>query len=277
MVSMVCNPARLRHTAPGPRARVQPFKPRRTPKNPFVRDMKNTAPTLPRTMLVSRLWLALGLAAACSLSMAQTAPAGDAAAGKTKAAMCIGCHGIVGYQASFPEVYKVPMISGQNAKYIVSSLLAYQKGDRKHPTMRAIAGSLTEQDMADLAAFYEQQGKGQGEAAPAALAKALPEPLKDRLAACVTCHGANFSTPIDPGYPKLAGQHADYLYAALKAYQTDGNPQVGRTNATMRGQVVQEVDGKKKLAFSHAELKQIGQYLASLPGEVKVVPEPRFR
>jgi mono/diheme cytochrome c family protein len=53
--------------------------------------------------------------------------------------MCIGCHGIAGYQASFPEVHKVPMISGQNAKYITASLVAYKKGERKHPTMRAIA------------------------------------------------------------------------------------------------------------------------------------------
>ena len=75
--------------------------------------------------------------------------------------MCIGCHGIKGYQASFPEVHKVPMISGQSAKYIVAALTAYKKGERKHPTMRAIAASLTEQDMADLAAYYEQQGKGE--------------------------------------------------------------------------------------------------------------------
>ena len=55
---------------------------------------------------------------------------GDAKAGAGKIAMCIGCHGIRGYQASFPEVYKVPMLAGQGAKYIVSSLNAYQKGER---------------------------------------------------------------------------------------------------------------------------------------------------
>ena len=56
-------------------------------------------------------------------------------------------------------------------------------------------------------------------------------------AECASCHGANFSKPIDPSYPKIAGQHADYLYVALKAYQTDGNPKVGRGNAIMAGQV----------------------------------------
>jgi len=70
--------------------------------------------------------------------------------------MCIGCHGIPGYKASFPEVYNVPYIAGQNAKYIEAALNAYKKGDRKHPTMRGIAETLTEQDIADLAAYYAQ-------------------------------------------------------------------------------------------------------------------------
>ena len=85
----------------------------------------------------AKLSFVLAFAAACvtTATVAQELK-GDAQAGSTKIAMCIGCHGIKGYQASFPEVYRVPMISGQNAKYIASSLTAYQKGDRKHPTMR---------------------------------------------------------------------------------------------------------------------------------------------
>ena len=234
--------------------------------------MKNALSLLPL------LPLALIAASLCNAAQAQEAKAGDAAVGAAKAAMCIGCHGIVGYQASFPEVYKVPMIAGQSAKYIVSALAAYSKGDRKHPTMRGIATTLTEQDMADLGAFYEAQGKAAaGTPPPAVLAHAVPDALKDRMAVCVACHGANYSAPIDPTYPRLAGQHADYLYAALKAYHTDGNKLVGRANATMRSQVVQEADGKKKLIFSNAELKQVASYLASLPGELKVVPQSRFR
>ncbi len=222
--------------------------------------------------------LALALAGFGATTRAQDAKAGDAARGATKAAMCIGCHGIVGYQASFPEIYKVPMIAGQGAKYIVSALTAYQKGERKHPTMRGIAAPMTELDMADLGAFYEAQGKSvAGDPVPATLAHAVPDALKDRMAVCVACHGANFSAPIDGTYPRLAGQHADYLYAALKAYQTDGNPRVGRGNAIMRSQVLQEVDGKKKPTFSSTELHQVAAYLASLPGELKVVPQSRFR
>ena len=90
---------------------------------------------------------------------------GSAEAGQKINAMCIGCHGIKGYQASFPEVYKVPMISGQNAKYIESALHAYQNGDRKHPTMRGIAESLTDQNIADLAAYYSVHGLVDGQLA----------------------------------------------------------------------------------------------------------------
>jgi cytochrome c553 len=95
------------------------------------------------------------------MSIAQVAVAadviGNAKAAENKVAMCIGCHAIPGYKAVFPEVYQVPMIGGQSAAYIESALKAYRKGDRKHPSMRGIAGSLSDQDIADLAAYYSQQ------------------------------------------------------------------------------------------------------------------------
>ena len=209
-------------------------------------------------LLITLAAITLPLAAA-----AQSAPAGE-----KKAAMCIGCHGIPGYQASFPEIYKVPMIAGQNAKYIVSALAQYKKGDRKHPTMRAIATSLSDQDMADLAAFYSTEAKV--EPVPTALADAAPSNVAELLKKgnCASCHGANYSAPIDPSYPKLAGQHADYLYVALKAYQTDKNPQVGRNNAIMMGM---------SRPFTHAEAKVLAAYFASLPGELRTVSQSRFR
>lgn len=86
--------------------------------------------------------------------------------------------------------------------------------------------------------------------------------------ACVSCHGANFSKPIDPSYPKIAGQHADYLAVALHSYATTGNPNVGRGNAIMVGQVKQ---------FKPAELKAMAQYIGSLPGELRTVPQPKFK
>ncbi len=81
------------------------------------------------------------LGAAATAAQAQNAK-GNVDTAKDKVAMCIGCHGIPGYRASFPETYEVPMLGGQTAKYIENALKSYQKGDRKHPTMRAIAASL---------------------------------------------------------------------------------------------------------------------------------------
>ncbi len=191
----------------------------------------------------------------------------DAKAGEGKVAMCIGCHAIPGYQASFPEIHKVPMIAGQGAKYIAASLNAYKKGERKHPTMRAIAGSMSEQDMADVAAYYEQEGKGMATAASTA---PVPSPVVAELlkkGACASCHGDNLSKPIDPSYPKLAGQHADYLFVALKAYQIEKNPVVGRNNAVMMGMAK---------PFTQKELKAISAYIASLPGDLRVVPQSRM-
>ena len=197
------------------------------------------------------------------------AQAQDARAGAKKAAMCIGCHGIPGYQSSFPEVYKVPMISGQTPQYIIAALNAYAKGERKFPTMRSIAISLSDQDKADLAAYYASNG---GETAK------LPEQLAVQPSAqasellkkgnCVSCHGANLSKPIDPAYPKLAGQHADYLFHALKSYQTQKNPSVGRSNPIMMGMAA---------PFTRDELLALSDYIASLPSELKTVTQPLIR
>jgi len=77
--------------------------------------------------------------------------------GASKAAMCIGCHGIAGYRVAYPEVYRVPILGGQNQQYLANALQAYRKKDRHFPSMNAIAGSLTDQDIADLAAYYAAQ------------------------------------------------------------------------------------------------------------------------
>ena len=95
--------------------------------------------------------MAFGLS---SQALAAEPVKGDIEAGRQKNSMCIGCHGIPGYKASFPEVYAVPMIAGQKEQYIIVALRAYAKGERTHPTMDAISSSLSEQDMADLAAYY---------------------------------------------------------------------------------------------------------------------------
>jgi cytochrome c553 len=221
------------------------------------------------------LLLCIALAAAPTLSMAQEVK-GDAGAGGKKIAMCIGCHGLPGYQSSFPQVYKVPKIAGQNAKYIVAALNGYKSGDRKHPSMRGIAGSLSDQDIADVAAYYEALGKDSAAAAVPDTAETAPGTLKDKLVTCPACHGKNFNNTADPANPRLAGQYPDYLLAALKAYMTDNNPRVGRASATMKGMIAPEVDGKKKPVFTNAELKELAEYLAGLPGELRTVPQSRF-
>jgi cytochrome c553 len=81
-------------------------------------------------------------------------PVGDAAAGAQKTQMCAGCHGIPGWRTAFPEVYKVPKLGGQHEAYILKALQEYKSGERSHPSMRAIAASLSDKDMADLAAYY---------------------------------------------------------------------------------------------------------------------------
>ena len=163
----------------------------------------------------------------------------------------------------------MPKISGQGAKYITSALAAYKKGDRKHPTMRGIADSLSDQDMADVAAYYEQNGQ----AAAAAEGKVSREPNAQvaellKKGACVSCHGENFAKPIDPSYPKIAGQYSDYLYAALKAYKNDTHHTWGRGNPVMGGVAKQ---------FSNTELKALATYIASLDSNLKTVPQSRFR
>ena len=136
--------------------------------------------------------------------------------------------------------------------------------------MRAIAGSLSERDMADLGAFYEKHGASSvkpvsdtsGPVAPAEVGALLTK------GACASCHGANFNKPIDGAYPKIAGQYNDYLYSALRAYGTEGNPNFGRANPVMGAQVKQ---------FKRSELKAMADYLSTLQGDMHTVPLQRFR
>lgn len=212
------------------------------------------------------------LAVACVTATASAQEIkGDAVAGSKKVAMCVGCHGIAGYKTSFPEVYQVPKIAGQGAQYIVSALNQYKKGDRKFPSMRAIAASLSEQDIADVAAYYSTLGVVAGATLPDKPA-IEPGPKVAAILAkanCIACHGANFAKPIDPTYPQLAGQHASYLYVALKEYKEgNNNPHFGRANAIMAGVAKQ---------FSDAELQAVAEYVGSLDGDIKTVSESRFK
>jgi cytochrome c553 len=87
-------------------------------------------------------------------AQAAAAPAGDPVKGREKTQMCEGCHEIPGWRTAFPEVYHVPKIAGQNEPYIVAALKAYRSGERSHPSMRGITAPLSDDDIANLAAYY---------------------------------------------------------------------------------------------------------------------------
>ena len=100
------------------------------------------------------------LAAPAAALAQQAAPAGNPVEGAQKVQMCQGCHGIPGWRTAFPEVYSVPKIAGQHEAYLEKALHEYKNGDRSHPSMRAIAASLSDKDIANLAAYYAQSGLG---------------------------------------------------------------------------------------------------------------------
>ena len=179
----------------------------------------------------------------------------------------MGCHGIKGYHTGFPEVHQVPKISGQGAGYIRSALHAYKSGERKHPSMRTLASSLSEQDIADLAAYYESTGTGVTLPAKAPEGSAKASELVTK-GGCASCHGANFSKPIDPAYPKIAGQHSDYLYVALRSYKTTDKPMIGRGHPVMGGVAKQ---------FSNADLKVLADYMGGLPSEMQTMQRDRIK
>lgn len=214
------------------------------------------------------------LAVAVSVAAAAHASTlnGDPDAGARKNAMCIGCHGIVGFKTGFPEVYRVPKLYGQNAKYIATALSEYKRGERNHPSMRAIAQTLTDQDMADLGAYFESAvGVERPERGGQASAEASEGRSLVAQGGCQACHGEGFTKPIDASFPKLAGQNGDYLYAALRAYKIGENPRekpwIGRTNPVMGGMTVR---------FTDEQLRVLANYVASLPGNLVTLQRSRF-
>jgi len=97
--------------------------------------------------ITSIIALALFVSSACIA-------AGNADKGKVKAETCLGCHGVPSYTNVYPT-YHVPRLGGQHAEYIVAALKGYQSGERSHATMRAQAAGLSEEDMADIGAYFQ--------------------------------------------------------------------------------------------------------------------------
>ena len=195
-------------------------------------------------------WLIAAAALTWSLPRSARA-AGDPAAGEKKFYTCYGCHGIENYKNAYPD-YSVPKLRHQSAEYIVAALQEYRAGERPHPTMHAQAWSLSDQDIADIAAYLQgpEPVKPGGAAVGAAPKQAT---------ACTACHGTTglgVDAPLTPKPPVLAGQHADYLEQALFAYRNGR-----RQNVVMNGMA--------KLLTTDEDVKTAAEYFASQPSPLE--------
>ena len=177
------------------------------------------------TAAVAVLTCAYG-ASAFAQSSAPSAPpaplmpitlAGDATRGSVIGQTCAGCHGIPGYYNAQPA-YHVPKLGGQNADYVEVALQGYRRGTRGHETMHAQASSLSDQDIADVAAYFASF-EGEAEAARTRASQAKIEAGRAKSATCASCHGED-GVAKAPQWPNLAGQHENYLQVALERYKS---------------------------------------------------------
>lgn len=196
------------------------------------------------------LWHLL-LMGVCSGLTGAVQAAGNPDAGKSKFATCAGCHAIPGYTNAYPT-YHVPRLGGQHSDYVIAALKAYQTGERQHPTMHANAFPLSEQDMQDIAAYLASFK-----------AAATPYPVrgdanagKAKSTTCAACHGPDGNGNISL-YPRLAGQHEDYLRKALRDYQSGA-----RKNLIMKGMAA---------PLSEQDQADLAAYFASQPNGLVVV------
>jgi cytochrome c553 len=157
-----------------------------------------------------------------STSVAAQEPAlqGNPQKGKELSYTCLGCHGVDGYKNAYPN-YSVPELEGQRPEYLAAALKEYRDGDRAHLTMHSQASTLSDQDIADVVAYFS----GKQLTAEAKPVGEVPEAAK----ICTSCHGPN-GVGITSQYPTLAGQHPDYIVRALQEYKHGG-----RKNPIMMG------------------------------------------
>ena len=193
------------------------------------------------------------IAATCALLGSATAAlaAGDPTAGKAKSAACAACHNADGNST----VTQYPKLAGQSADYLVKQLQEFKSGKRESAVMQGFASMLEEQDMKNIAAWLATKPAKPGEATDKALV-ALGERIyrggiADRnIAACAACHSPN-GAGIPAQYPRLAGQHAAYTEAQLKAFR-DG---VRKNNLQMTGVAAK---------LNDREIKAVADYIAGL-------------
>src|SRR5690606_2492647 len=149
--------------------------------------------------------------------LAPLALKGHAEHGRKLAETCNGCHAIPGYRNVYPS-FHVPKLGGQNADYIEIALQGYRRGTRGHDTMHAQAAKLSDQDIADIAAYFASV-ENSPEPGISRATEEMIQAGKEKSAVCTACHGETGMSPL-PQYPNLAGQHESYLKRALTQYKT---------------------------------------------------------
>ncbi|POP52001.1 c-type cytochrome [Zhongshania marina] len=167
-----------------------------------------------------------------SLMFAGSAAAleGNASAGKAKAAPCAACHGADGNSAA-PTF---PKLAGQGERYLAKQIHDIKSGERPVPMMAGQTDNLSDQDIADIAAFYASKASSTGQTDPALLEKGAAiyrGGIADRsVPACAACHSPTGHGMAAAGFPALSGQHADYTIAQLKAFRAAADGREGRAN-----------------------------------------------
>ena len=196
----------------------------------------------------------LGLSAVATANAAE----GNAEAGKSKTAMCAACHGADGN--SLVPMY--PKLAGQSASYLVKQLTEFKlgmtsagKAGRVDPVMGGMAMALSDQDIADVAAFYASQKITAGNGSDNAIGKKLylGGNAEMEVTACVACHGINGKGMPSAGFPALASQNAEYLKIQLEKFR-DGSRN-NDLNAMMQGVAANLTD---------EEITALSQYMSSL-------------
>jgi len=196
-----------------------------------------------------------GLALAAFQVQAESLVEGSAEAGKSKAVTCAACHGAEGISAN--PLW--PNIAGQAAPYLVTQLKAFKDGARKNPLMTSQAMMLSEQDMADLAVYFESlPAPAQAVADPGVVVtgEALYRggEVSNQVAACIACHGPTGTGNPAAGYPALKGQHAAYTAKQLRDYASGERVSDGKTR------VMREIAGK----LSEEEIVALASYVQGL-------------
>ncbi|HZN12587.1 MAG TPA: c-type cytochrome [Blastocatellia bacterium] len=192
----------------------------------------------------------------CAAAFGSTAPAlaaGSKEAGQTKSTPCVACHGIDGNSAN-PEW---PSIAGQHESYFVRQLKAFRAGERQNPLMSPMAAGLSDEDIADLAAFYSSQTARGGEAEPSKLKLGQKVyragNMEEQTMACAACHGPTGRGNPLASYPAIQGQHATYVATQLRAYKSGAR--TNDPNQMMRSVAVR---------LSDAEIDAVASYVQGL-------------